>query len=453
MTKLLEHSLSWKLNDGSTIHAVGSNEGLYLFDRSTATVSEITPAGWTTQDKDAPAFAGFGYGPFGAGAFGTPRPVDEDSAGIFNWCFRNWGQNLLAGERGSPSILYEWAAPDKGTVAAAVANAPTGFDCFHVTDQRIIMMAGSVTEPRLVQWCDSENNTVWDDEVTNQAGSQTLAGAGRFKEIVTVQDQILLVSETDAYVCRYLGPPYVYGFDQIATGCGVRAGASVIVFENKAYWPGENDFFVFDGSKVTRLKCDVMDEIKLYFNNVNGGKVVGFANSAWAELWWLYQSGADEVDCYVAYDPHEKHWFTGTLDRSVGGGNSILGGPIMIGTDGYAYKHELEGMLPSDSDASEIFVESGPLEVAKGNVTQFIDSIQADLETSGSVNFYLFGRDRPQGPELEFGPYQFPVDVDSNQPVPARARGHFVRLKIEGVSSVWTGGITRLNFAKFGGQK
>lgn len=440
----------WKLNDGSNVYVVGANTGLFAFNRATPTVYDITPDDFISQPAGPLVYDGYGMWFYGTGAYGTRRPYEEQSSTIFNWCLRNWGQNLLAAQRGKPSKLYEWDATLLNK-AVAVANAPEDFDCFHVTPQRIVVTAGAATEPRLVQWSTSENNTEWAPTIQNQAGFQILSGAGRFVEIVGFRDQTLLISETDVHSMRYLGPPYVHGFDQIGQDCGCSTGAAVVATDDFVVWPGSGDFFVYDGS-IRRLHCPVMDRFRRNISEVNYGKMVGFVNAEWSEVWWLYQAGDDDIDSYIVWDFKDDHWYTGTTTRTVGGVLPLLNGPVMMGADGYLYKHELQGVVPGES-ASEVYVESGPIEIKGGNATQYFDYIQPDFIDQGSVNVTIFGRDRPTAPEVAFGPYNITYPANTSQPVPCRARGHTIRVRIEGASSTWELGNLRINMLNTGGRK
>lgn len=447
-------ALSWKSNDGTNYYVIGHNQGLKAFNRALQTVYDITPSEFTPQPSGPIVSNGYGNWFYGTDDYGNERQYEEASSPIFNWCFRNWGQNLLAGERGNPSNLYVWDLTF-ATPATKIVQAPENFDCFHVTAQRIVMTAGDAIEPRLIKWSTSEDYTDWVPTNINQAGFQTLGGNGRFKEIIDFRDQILLVSETDVYTCRYLGPPYIFGFDQVGQDCGVATGAAVVATEDFVVWPGSRDFFIYDGT-VRRLNCTVIDAVVDLLDSVNWGKTVGFVNTEWSEIWWLYQSDAssDDVDAYIVWDYNEDHWVTGTLDRTVGEGTPVTEGPIMMKNDGYLYQHEVPNSVPSDHDsAADVYVESGPLEFKGGDATQYISAIQPDFISGGAVNVYLIGQDRPTGPETVFGPYNISYPANSSQPIPCRARGHTVRLRIEGDSSTWELGSLRINLLQNGGRK
>lgn len=451
-TQISRAVYSWRDNAGASYYVVGHNDGLAAFSRASNTVYDITPAGFTARDAGLESDTGYGDWFYGADSYGTLRPTEDEDASIFNWCFRNWGEGLLASERTSPSKLYEWDLT-LADAATQVANSPTNFDCFHVTEQRIVLVAGSETEPRLVTWCDSEDNTEWSPAVTNQAGFQTLSGIGRFKEIVDFRSQLLLISENDAHLGRYLGPPYVLGFDKVGDDCGVASGAAVAATEDFVVWPGSRNFFLYDGSLRT-LDCTVIDELESAMSSINWQKTVSFVNADWSEVWWLFQSfdsATEELDSYVAWDYSTDHWITGTLDRTSGTGNGPS--PLLMGSDGYLYTHEVAGVIPTDTNNAAMFLESGPIELKGGNTTQYIDSFQPDMLAEGSADFYFIGRDRPGGPETTFGPYLVSYPSDTNQPVACRVRGHTVRMKVVGNTSLWSMGSTRLNFKNSGGKK
>lgn len=434
--------IGWRTNSGTTRYAVGYNKGVKAFGLAVNTVYDITPAGFIDRDFDIDSSDGYGEFFYGLSTYGTVRPYDYDALNVFNWCFRTWGENLLMAERGAPSALYEWDAVF-GNVGTKLSNAPEDFDCFHVTDERIVMVAGSPTEPRLIQWSDVENNNEWTPTVENLAGFQTLPGVGRFREIVTVQGQYLILSETDAYVARYVKPPYVYGFEKVSDSCGVESGAAVLVTEDFAMWPSARTFFMFDGNTVREVPCDVMDLLSATANQPTQQKIVGFVNPEWTELWWLFQGGSEEVDSYITYDWVEKEWSIGTLPRTAAGGHPTMNGPVMIGSDGHAYAHERASITPYDASPSEIYAESAPIDLDNGNNMVFVDRLLTDVITTGAANVTIIGQDVPNGPEITFGPYTISYPPSTNNGTPVRARGRQIRLRIESAGGDFIVGANR----------
>lgn len=444
---------TWRANDGTSLYAVGTNKRVLAWGRALSTVYDITPLDFTERPAQNAAPDGYGNWFYGFESYGTRRPTEEVKQNTFSWCFRNWGQNLLAAPRNAPSKLYQWDTAF-GNRMTAVPNAPIDFDCFHVTDQRIVMCAGSPTDPRLVQWSDREDLTDWTPAVDNMAGFQSLPGIGRFLDIVTVQDQCLLVSETDVYIGRYVSAPYVMGFEQLGERCGAVSAMSIVTTEDFAMWPGINSFFFCDGASVIRIECDVMDKIMDAIAMPQITKMTGFVNPHFPEIWWLYQAGEDDIDSYVYYDWVQKIWGHGKLDRVTGGGYATTGGLIMVDREGFVYNHEIQDALPLDPDEPDnaIFVRSGPIELTTGNTTQYVKAIQPDFAPQGVVSVSLIGKDAPQAPARTYGPFNIPFPSVKNQPIPARARGHSMAVLVEGLSGAWSLGSMRLDFAQ-GGEK
>lgn len=443
----------WKTNAGSSLYAAGTNLKLYAWDERRMSIADITPTTFEPRETMQQAKTGYGMWYFGTGAYGVEQDVSggDDSELAFSWHLRNWGQNLLAAPQGAPSMLYEWNTvfSDRAT---PVAGAPENFDCFHVTSQRIVMVAGDPTDPRIIKWSDSEDHTDWTPRANNKAGFQQLPGVGRFREIVTLRDSYILVSETDAYVARYIGGSFVFGFEQLGDDCGTPSPKAVVATNEFVIWPGYTSFFISDGSRVQRIQCDVLDKFSNTLNRAHASKTYGFVNPFWPEVWWLYQEGDTDLDSYIYYNWESQHWGYGKLNRTAAGGYSTFGGLIMVARDGTVYRHELTGTLPIEDNPSEIYVTSGPIELARGNQMQYVKSMLPDFLTVGQVAISIIGRDRPTAPEVSFGPYLIDYPAKTNQPVPVRARGATVKLHVEGSRNAWELGSLRLDF-KLGGER
>ena len=471
VTQAVRAILGWKTNDGSMLYVAGHNEGLVAWRRSSNTVFDITPAGFTPRQKDYDIQSGYGNWFYGSDSYGTERPYEPSTTPTFNWCFRNWGENLLAAERGQPSNLYEWDGT-LATVATVVPNAPEDFDCFHVTGERIVMTAGTGTDQRLVQWSDSENNQEWTPAVNNQAGFQRLPGIGRFRDIVNVADHYLLLSETDAYAARYLGPPFVYGFVAVGEDCGVVSPAAVIAAKDRCFWPGQREFFMYNGT-LQKVECPIMDRFAKALSGPQVSKMVGFLNSEWSECWWLYQSeDGSEVDSYIVFGYDEGYWIDGKLNRTAGGVSTALFGPLMVDHGGVVFRHDVPNTAPvgdDDFDVAElpygeytpsmspapepkpIWLLTNPMDIGNGKVA-YVSYINPDFETEGAVDIYLLGQDRPGGPINFFGPYVCDFPAGQSQPIPVRARGMLISALIQSDSSNFTLGSLRLDVQVGGGR-
>lgn len=220
----------------------------------------------------------------------------------------------------------------KKTVAAALANCPINNKGMVVTEERFVFALGSGGNARRVSWSDRENNTVWTPAATNESGDIELATSGQIMQGVRARGTTLILTDTDAHMAQYIGPPYVYSFQRIGTHCGAVSRLSAVGTDQGVFWYGQENFHYFDGNSVQTLKCDVHDYVFGDFNYAQQSKVWGMANGANSEIWWFYPSqNSVEIDRYVAYDTKENHWLIGNLSRTSGASRGVFAYPFMSG--------------------------------------------------------------------------------------------------------------------------
>jgi hypothetical protein len=396
--------LTWRDNDGSSWAGIGTHTNLYAMTRS-GVVHDITPAGYTAGEADAALGAGYGAGDYGAGVYGAPR---EDTNTIIPptvWSLDTWGENLLA-VASTDEVIYEWAL-DTGTDAAAVANAP---ECgaLVVTEERAVMALGADGNPRAVAWSDLENNTVWTPSSTNLAGEKLLQTNGQVQCAKRVQGAVLIFTDVDAHRARYIGAPLVYDFERLGTACGVISRQCVAAVDGQAFWMGPNGFWWYNGA-IQALPSDVGDHVYENLNRTQAGKVYAVHNSQFGEVIWLYPSESSiEVDSYVTYNYRERHWSIGTLDRTCGTDKSVFAYPLMVGTDGQVYEHEV-GTL---RDGRQPFALTGPVEIGEGEKTYLVRKVIPDENRLADVAVSFKVRFRPMGDETTFGPYTLNQETD-----------------------------------------
>jgi hypothetical protein len=118
-----------------------------------------------------------------------------------------WGEYLIACSNADGKI-YEWQLGfTTPTLAAAITNAPTGNKAVLVTAERILFALGAGGNPRKVQWCDQENNTLWTPAGDNQAGDYELATPGTLLAGKRVKGVNLLFTDVDVHTAQYVGAP------------------------------------------------------------------------------------------------------------------------------------------------------------------------------------------------------------------------------------------------------
>ena len=344
----------------------------------------------------------------------------------------------------TPAFLIDNISLRKQTVAEPVANAPLNNKGVVVTEERFIFALGSGGNSRKVSWCDKENNTVWAPAVTNEAGDQELSTAGQIMCGLRTRGGTLIITDTDAHIAQYQGPPYVYGFQRVATECGTVARLAAVSTDIGAFWFGQESFHFFDGNSVQTLQCDVQDYIFADFNSTQQSKIWGMVNGANSEVWWFYcSSNSNECDRYVAYDFVDNHWLIGNLQRTSGIGRGVFRYPMMAEhtTKSHIYNHE----VGFNYDNEPIFCETGAIVIGNGDEILKVTSVIPDEKTQGDVNLSFKAKLLPNDTERSYGPF------NPSNPTAVRFSGRQIKMRVDGVSNVdWRVGVMRLDITSGG---
>ena len=418
-----------------------------------------------------PSGTGYGIGPYGSGGYGTGTPISPYASiappiNALEWTFDNWGEILIAcaiqpPDSGTPfQPIYQW---DPGQPTATIIDAapPVNDGIFVAMPQRQIVAWGStqtgIQDPLLLSWCDVGNYNSWIPTVTNQAGSYRIPKGSRIVCCVQGPQQAIILTDVDMWSMQYIGPPYVYSFNEIGTGCGLIARKSVIFMNGIGYWMGFSQFYTLSSSGVQPIPCAVWDVIFQNIDQNNLYKIRVAANSRFGEIQWFYpsRSGKGEVDSYVKFNVYLNVWDYGTLGRSAWVDQSVLGPPI--GADPaslYLYQHEVSN--DADGVAMLPFFQTGYYAVAEGDTKTFIDWIWPDMKWGmynqsqlAQVQISFLCADYPGDTPTLYGPYTV---TQATEYFYTRLRARLVAVKISSsdLGSWWRIGAIRYRFAPDG---
>ena len=429
-----EGAVTWTDNSSDAHIAAGTYEKLYHINK-VGTVVDITPAGFTAGELDADQNLGFGGSFYGTAVYSRERPSDGVPEEATTWSMDTWGQYLVACSS-TDGKIYEWQL-DTNANAAAITNAPTGNGGIVVTEERFIFALGAGGNPRLVQWCDREDNTDWTPTAINQAGDLELQTSGEIMCGIRVRGRTLILTTLDAHVATYNGPPTVYGFERIGTSCGTISRMTAVAVDEGAFWMGSNGFFTYNGSSVQEMPCDVLDHV---FKDINSGqksKAFAVNNSQFGEIWWFYPSASSlENNRYVVFDYKEGHWNIGEIERCSAVDAGVFSNPIMFDASGNVYNHE----SGYSHGSSQTFLESGPISIGAGDQIAKVNEIIPDELNQGEVTLTFKTRFYHNDTEISHGPFTL------LNPTGARFSGRQVRMRINGSElKDWRAGKMRLN--------
>lgn len=412
----------------------GTHTNLYFIGEGNSVV-DITPAGFTAGSADATQNLGYGGLSWGAYTWNTPRPDTGAYTPATTWSLDTFGEYVI-GSATSDRKIYQWAN-STASAAALLSNAPVDNNAIVVTPERFVFALGAGGVSNKVAFSDQEQSNVWAPAATNQAGSFTLATDGTLLAGKRMRGETLLLTDIDAHTARYQGPPFVYGFQQVGTACGVISANACATANGAAYWMGNNGFFVYNGS-VQTLRSSVGDFIFENLNMSQRSKVFAVQNSNFSEIIWFYpSSGSTENDSYVSYNYMENHWQIGTLARTAGVDVGAFVFPNYVSPDSYIYEHEAGYTYDV---GSAVFAQTGPLQLGNGDRMMVATSLIPDEKTQGDVTATFKTRFYPNAAESSFGPF------DMANPTSVRFQGRQVQMRVTGNTfSSWRVGNMRLD--------
>lgn len=405
----------------------------------------------------------YGSGTYGSGGYGTGsvftaltgNPITAD-----NWTLDNWGEILLACPFGGGLYTYQ---PSGGFSAAAIipSGPPFNGGLFVAQPAQILVAWGSTSsqnigtdrDPLLVRWSDQLDYTVWAASTANQAGSYRLATGSKIVGALQGPQFSLLWTDLDVYAMQYIGFPLVFGFNKLGSNCGLIAMHAATQMGGTIFWMGNANFFVLSGGGASPIPCTVWDEVFQDLDAANSDKCWAWSSSTFNEAWWFYPSSSGslgECDSYVKFNVQTGEWDYGSLRRSCGIDESVLGRPIAAIDTGLIYSHE----TGENNDGQPITssFETGYFMLNEGNDIGFVDWVLPDMRwgqiggaQTASIQITFYGVMFPGDTPITYGPYTM---TQATQYINTRIRARQISMKIESsdLDSFWRLGRIRYRF-------
>lgn len=397
-----------------------------------------------------PSGTGYGILSYGEGGFGTGVPqavTNLPPITAIDWTLDNWGEVLVASPFGG--AIFTWNPTSGDETALVIPEAPpVNNGMFVAMPQRQIIAWGStftgIVDPLLIRWCDVNNYNQWIASITNQAGSYRIPKGSRIIQCIQGPQQGLVWTDLGVWAMQYIGPPYVYSFNELGNGCGLIGRKAATSVGGVVYWMGPSQFFKLASGGVEPIRCPVWDVI---FQDIDTDYVDNIRvapNSRFGEISWFYPTvGSNgQPTKYVKYNLILDCWDFGTLCRTAWINESVLGPPIgACGLSQFVFQHETSP--DADGTAMTSYFQTGYFVITEANEKMFIDQIWPDMkwgyyggsqDANVSITFYV--TDYPGQTPITYGPFTMTQAVTFITP---RFRGRLVSVKIQSndIGSFW----------------
>ena len=416
-----------------------------------------------------PTGTGYGVAGYGQGGYGNGVVPPSYDAGIpitaTDWTLDNWGSIFVSCPQGGG--IYVWNPNAGSTLATLIPEAPPVNDgMFVAMPQRQIVAWGStftgIQDPLLIRWCDIEDYNVWIAGPTNQAGSYRLPRGSKVVGGIQGPQQGLIWTDLAVWAMQYSGPPYVYQFNEIGTGCGLIAQKAAGSMNGVVYWMSQSQFYMLGPTGVEPIQCPIWDVIFQDLDTSNLQKIRIAPNSRFGEVMWFYPtlSNGGEVNAYVKYNVVLRQWDFGKLKRTAWLNQSVLGPPIGAGIDDqgtyYIYQHEIG--QDADGKVMQSSFQTGYFVLSDGEWKVFVDQVWPDMKWglyNGNQNAHVlltfYVTDYPTDTPRAYGPYNLSIGTEFVSP---RFRGRLMSIKIESdpaeTGTFWRLGAMRYRFEQDG---
>jgi hypothetical protein len=415
---------------------------------------------------------GWGTGTWGQSTWGTPRASGTTPALASRvWQFDNYGEDVICQLVDGPTYYWDLSAGNTAR-ATVLSGAPTKSKyALLSTPDRHLVCFGTETvigntatqDPMFVRFSNQEDISQFVESATNTAGGQRLTDGNTIVTAVRSRGQILIFTDTSLHGQQFLGPPFTFGFQQLAANCGCIGPHAAVDVNGLAFWMGTEAFYVFDGT-VKKLACTVQDFVFKDLNQVQKTKVHVGLNSQFNEVtWWYCSFTSDYIDRFVTFNYLENVWSIGTVARTAWVDLSAYPKPIATRyyedgtqatistiyglTAGRAIVYQHETGTNDNGVPLPNYIESGYFDIGDGDNMLYMRRFIPDFkDQAGDLTVRLLLRPYPQATASpsSLDPYVITPTTDK---VDTRARGRQISLRIENeeLDSFWRFGTLRVD--------
>ena len=320
-----------------------------------------------------------------------------------------------------------------------------------VTAERYLLLIGANGDSRQLLWSAQEDYQDFDvSSLTSESGSLQVQTKGFLMCGKKVRAGILIFSSVDVSLLSYVGSPFFYGIETLATACGPVSSASIQQVAETTVWLSADGFWRFDGN-VSSLPCSILESFLSDIDIQNSTLVSGGEIREFGEVVWFYKSKSNtenRCDKYILWGTRNNTWSMGSLARDAYLAEEAFTFPVAVGPDDSGntrvYAHEVERSDALDSTV-ECFAETGAFQIGAGDRLTRVSRVWHDLERQGTAagfpQFTFFLSPSADSAETSKGPFS-PVATGK---IDVRFQGRQLRVKLSApIANEWSLGQQRL---------
>ena len=195
---------------------------------------------------------GWGTGTWNLDAWNTPRSESAIELEATYWDLDTFGEDLLAIR--NDDALYRWDLSN-GTSnrAVKVSQAPAKNRLILVSspDRDVFLFgtettigSGTTQDDLFLRFSSQEDFQTWAPASTNTSGSFRIQDGSKIVAAVRSRGSILVWTDTALHALNNIGPPFIFGLNQIGANCGAIS-ASCVADVNGVTFLDESISFLF----------------------------------------------------------------------------------------------------------------------------------------------------------------------------------------------------------------
>jgi hypothetical protein len=160
-------------------------------------------------------------------------------------------------------------------------------------------------------WCSALGDyTSWAPAIATQAAVGRLTSApGPLAAGKRLGDNMVFYKERAMYLGTYVGPPVIWDFQELPGTVGCSSNEAVVSIGTAHYFPGYDDFYVFDGARAQSLNSPAKNWFYTDVSKANFSKIKGLLDIEKSLIYWFYPAeGSSSITRGIVYNYKTNQW-------------------------------------------------------------------------------------------------------------------------------------------------